>query len=173
MGGDITCSTPCALELKRKDAFTVTFTKDGYETITTNVVPVQASAGSAGMAGNILFGGLIGAAVDAGSGAMKDLTPNPLVVKMIKIGESDVDVGTLSDSTDSNANSLDTSMGATKESNEPADIIVDLSNGEPAVQDSMTNELEAELMRIENLFEKELISAKEKSQMRNKALGLN
>jgi len=173
VGGDITCSTPCALELKRKDAFTVTFTKDGYETITTNVVPVQASAGSAGMAGNILFGGLIGAAVDAGSGAMKDLTPNPLVVKMIKIGESDVDVGTLSDSTDSNANSLDTSMGATKESNEPADIIVDLSNGEPAVQDSMTNELEAELMRIENLFEEELINAKEKSQMRNKALGLN
>ena len=37
----------------------------------------------------------------------------------------------------------------------------------------MTNELEAEFMRIENLFEKELINAKEKSQMRNKALGLN
>jgi len=37
----------------------------------------------------------------------------------------------------------------------------------------MPNALGAELMRIENLFEKELINAKEKSQMRNKALGLN
>jgi hypothetical protein len=73
----------------------------------------------------------------------------------------------------SGANPLDLSVGATKESGEPADTIVDPSNGEPAVQDSMTNELEAELMRIENLFEKELINAKEKSQMRNKALGLN
>jgi len=65
------------------------------------------------------------------------------------------------------------SMGETVVINEPADTIVDPSSGEPAVQDSMTNEFEAELMRIESLFEKGLINAKEKSQMRNKALGLN
>jgi len=61
----------------------------------------------------------------------------------------------------SNANSLAMSVDAIKESREPV------------VQDSMPNALGAELMRIENLFEEELINAKEKSQMRNKALGLN
>lgn len=35
------------------------------------------------MAGNILFGGLIGAAVDAGSGATKELKPNPLNVRLV------------------------------------------------------------------------------------------
>ena len=125
MNGDVTCSTPCALELKRKHPFTVTFTKDGYETVEANVVPVQAGAGSAGMAGNILIGGLIGAAVDAGSGAMKDLAPNPLVVMMTKVGESDFDADTLSDSTDSGADPLDMSVGATKESDETVDTMVD------------------------------------------------
>jgi hypothetical protein len=32
------------------------------------------------MAGNVIFGGVIGAVVDGSSGAMNDLTPNPLVV---------------------------------------------------------------------------------------------
>jgi len=40
-------------------------------------------AGAAGMAGNVILGGLIGAAVDAGSGAMKDLKPNPVKVTMV------------------------------------------------------------------------------------------
>lgn len=85
VGGNITCTTPCALQLKRKHPFTVTFTKEGYETVEANVVPRQAGAGSAGMAGNVLLGGLIGAAVDGTSGAMKDLNPNPLRVTMVKI----------------------------------------------------------------------------------------
>lgn len=34
------------------------------------------------MAGNVVVGGLIGAAVDAGSGAMKDLKPNPIQVNL-------------------------------------------------------------------------------------------
>jgi hypothetical protein len=37
------------------------------------------------MAGNIVLGGLIGAAVDAGSGAMKELKPNPIVVKLVPL----------------------------------------------------------------------------------------
>ena len=37
------------------------------------------------MAGNILFGGLIGAAVDAGSGAMYDLKPNPVEVTLMPL----------------------------------------------------------------------------------------
>lgn len=34
------------------------------------------------MAGNVLVGGLIGAAIDANSGATQNLVPNPLVVHM-------------------------------------------------------------------------------------------
>lgn len=40
-----------------------------------------------GIAGNVLVGGLIGAGVDVASGAMLDLTPNPIVVKMVKKGD--------------------------------------------------------------------------------------
>jgi hypothetical protein len=36
------------------------------------------------MAGNVLVGGLIGIGVDAYSGAMNDLVPNPLSVKLEK-----------------------------------------------------------------------------------------
>ena len=48
-------------------------------------------AGSAGMAGNIVLGGLIGAAVDAGTGAMKDLQPNPVSVKLIGVSDKSSD----------------------------------------------------------------------------------
>lgn len=41
-----------------------------------------AGAGGAGMAGNVILGGLIAAAVDANSGATQDLVPNPLVVHL-------------------------------------------------------------------------------------------
>jgi len=34
------------------------------------------------MAGNIFVGGIIGVAVDAGSGAMNDLVPNPVNVTL-------------------------------------------------------------------------------------------
>ncbi len=38
------------------------------------------------MAGNVLVGGLIGAGVDAISGATKDLKPNPVNVRLVPIG---------------------------------------------------------------------------------------
>ena len=82
--GTVVCTTPCTLELPRKHGFSVKFEMEGYNTAEATVVPKQAAGGSAGMAGNVLLGGLIGVAVDASSGAMKDLMPNPLVVKLTK-----------------------------------------------------------------------------------------
>jgi len=76
------CVTPCAMELPRKHAFTATFSMEGYKPLTIEVVPKQAAAGTAGMAGNIIFGGLVGIVADSTSGAMKDLYPNPLVAKL-------------------------------------------------------------------------------------------
>jgi hypothetical protein len=75
-------STPCTFRMQRKTAFTATFEMDGYVTETRQVESKMAGAGAAGMAGNILVGGIVGGVIDASSGAMNDLTPNPLLVEM-------------------------------------------------------------------------------------------
>lgn len=41
-----------------------------------------ADGGAAGMAGNIVFSGVIGAAVDVNNAATRDLTPNPANVTL-------------------------------------------------------------------------------------------
>lgn len=74
--------TPTSFKLKRKRDLVVTISKAGYETATINVNSQIAGAGAAGMAGNLVFGGLIGAGIDAGSGATKQLKPNPVTVKL-------------------------------------------------------------------------------------------
>lgn len=79
------CKTPCSVKLKRKLEQVVTIRREGYEVVTVNVIPQIVSSGAAGMAGNVLVGGLIGAAVDAGSGAMKDLKPNPVKVSLVAL----------------------------------------------------------------------------------------
>jgi hypothetical protein len=72
------CVSPCNLKLKRKNGFVVTAKKEGYEPAKAVVDSKVRGGGVAGGAGNIIAGGLIGIAVDASSGAMNDLTPNPL-----------------------------------------------------------------------------------------------
>jgi len=80
------CVTPCRLKLKRKHGFTATFTKAGYETYRVEVKSKFSGGGAAATAGNVLIGGLIGAAVDGSSGALNNLTPNPLKVKLVESG---------------------------------------------------------------------------------------
>lgn len=75
-------ATPCSFDIPRKSGFTVTVSKPGYETTTHTVTSSISTAGGAGMAGNLVFGGVIGAVVDGTSGAMNDLKPNPLIVVM-------------------------------------------------------------------------------------------
>jgi hypothetical protein len=80
-------ATPCAIRMPRKDSFTMTLTLPGYQTETISVVSGVSSGGGTAMAGNIIFGGLIGVGVDATSGAMNDLTPNPVQVTLRPQGE--------------------------------------------------------------------------------------
>ena len=88
LSNGLACTTPCTLTVKRKGTFTVTLEKKGYETIMTSVVSSRDGAGTAGMAGNLLVGGIVGIGVDAATGAMNSHRPNPLVVTMVKtIGE--------------------------------------------------------------------------------------
>jgi hypothetical protein len=68
--------------MKRKNSVVVDITKDGYEPMRVNVLSQVAGAGAAGMAGNVVFGGIIGAGVDAATGATKQLKPNPVVVTL-------------------------------------------------------------------------------------------
>lgn len=79
----LACVTPCSLKVKRRGDFVVTIKKDGYETVNATVTSSIDGAGAAGMAGNVVLGGVIGAGVDAGTGAMHSHKPNPLVVKLI------------------------------------------------------------------------------------------
>lgn len=76
--------TPCTFRMERKTEFDVTLSKSGYKTWNGHVTHSVAGGGAAGMAGNVLVGGLIGAGVDATSGAMLDLKPNPLKVTLEK-----------------------------------------------------------------------------------------
>jgi hypothetical protein len=77
------CETPCTLKLRRKYPFSVEVCKAGFHTVNTTVQSEISGAGAAGMAGNVLIGGVIGAGVDAGTGATKDLRPNPLNVQLV------------------------------------------------------------------------------------------
>jgi len=86
-----TCTSPCRLKLKRKNAFTVTATLDGYQEATAEVDSRVRAGGVAGVAGNLLVGGIIGGVVDATNGSMNDLMPNPLRIHMLRPGETPSD----------------------------------------------------------------------------------
>jgi hypothetical protein len=75
-------STPCGMKVPRKNEFDVTVSKAGYVSKTQHVRSAVAGGGAAGMAGNLLLGGVIGMAVDGTNGSMNDLTPNPMNVSL-------------------------------------------------------------------------------------------
>jgi hypothetical protein len=80
--GHLCASTPCAIKMKRKSEFTATITKPGYKPATVQVSHKTAGAGAAGVAGNVLVGGVIGLGVDMYTGASQDLVPNPVTVTL-------------------------------------------------------------------------------------------
>lgn len=75
-------STPCALKMDRRSDLVVNITKKGCRPVAVNVTHKTADSGAAGIAGNVLVGGIIGLAVDASTGASQDLVPNPVIVKL-------------------------------------------------------------------------------------------
>lgn len=76
-------ATPCTFpRIDREANFSVTVSKPGYRPWTGAVTHQTAGGGAAGMAGNVILGGIIGVAVDANSGATQELVPNPLKVTL-------------------------------------------------------------------------------------------
>jgi deoxyxylulose-5-phosphate synthase len=70
--------TPCAIEVPKKQGFTVTFEKDGCQPKSVNVITRMSKSGGAAVAGNVLVGGII----DSATGAAKELVPNPVEAKL-------------------------------------------------------------------------------------------
>ncbi len=76
------CTPPCSVLLPRKHSVRVKIEKEGYKTVDTTAVSAVCGAGAAGMAGNVIVGGIIGAGVDVATGATKCFNPNPLKVTL-------------------------------------------------------------------------------------------
>lgn len=81
--------TPTSFQLPRKHAFDVYIEREGYEPLAIHVSSQISGKGAVGMAGNVLVGGLIGAGIDAFSGATKDLKPNPIKVTLVPLKKSE------------------------------------------------------------------------------------
>ena len=75
-------STPCAIKMPRRSEFVVDITSPGCKPMDVNVTHKTADGGAAGVAGNVLVGGIIGRGVDAATGASQDLVPNPVEVTL-------------------------------------------------------------------------------------------
>lgn len=89
--GHVCTSSPCSLEIARKKPFTVTAELDGYAPQTVQVESKLAPGGVAGMAGNVLVGGVIGVGIDAATGATLEHFPNPVLVEMIPTDPENAD----------------------------------------------------------------------------------
>lgn len=81
--GHVCTSSPCSLEVPRKKAFTVSAGLEGYAPQVVQVESKLAPGGVAGMAGNVLVGGVIGVGIDAATGATLEHFPNPVLIEMI------------------------------------------------------------------------------------------
>lgn len=81
-------ATPCKLEkVSREAKFTVTVSKPGYETATSDVTHKTSAEGAAAVAASFAIpGGILWSLIDANFGASQDLQPNPLSVTLKPAG---------------------------------------------------------------------------------------
>ena len=76
--------TPATFRKRRRgNSFLVTVTKPGYYSQTVTIRSKGSPTGAAATAGNVAAGGVIGVAVDAGTGAWDSLYPNPVSVRLV------------------------------------------------------------------------------------------
>ncbi len=79
------CTTPCSLRFSRKEEFSVVFRLAGHANETVEVKSRLGGAGAAGLAGNVILGGVVGIVADAASGATLEHAPNPVSVVLKKL----------------------------------------------------------------------------------------
>ena len=78
------CTTPCHLNLRRKEEFVATVTLPGYKPAQISVESKMHGGGGAALAGNLVAGGIIGGAIDGTNGSLRDLKPNPIDVTLVQ-----------------------------------------------------------------------------------------
>jgi hypothetical protein len=79
------CTTPCALQLRRKDDLRADITLPGHKP---TYVLIQSKLGGSTF-GNILLGGGVGAIVDGTNGSSNRLYPRPLIVQLAPEGSDE------------------------------------------------------------------------------------
>jgi hypothetical protein len=84
------CVAPCTIQVSRKDEFTVSFEKEGFQRQDVPVKTQLAGNGAAGFAGNILLGGIVGMGVDAATGATLEHVPNPVKAVLVPLEQPKV-----------------------------------------------------------------------------------
>ncbi len=97
INGEYRGETPLRVDLARKQDYIIKVEKEGFEPASSTIT----SKVSGMTFGNIIFGGLIGLAVDAGSGGMYKLSQDDVQITLTKLGAADVtpaDVNILSPS---------------------------------------------------------------------------
>lgn len=79
-------ATPMTTSLKRKESHTVTISLPGYESYSATFTKHV----SGWVWGNLLFGGIIGLAVDAGTGGLYYLTPDDVSAQLDRKADSEL-----------------------------------------------------------------------------------
>lgn len=83
--------TPLTVQLDKKKDQTLTFSKDGYKTVT---MPLTTSLNS-WFWGNIVIGGLIGSTTDAYTGSMNEYAPSQYLVNLVPENTSALETHTV------------------------------------------------------------------------------
>lgn len=80
----MSCSSPCALALKRDSKHFVVISKPNYEKVTLTIISVDDNSGAstADDIGNAVAFPIVGVVVDTLSGANRSLKPNPVRVSL-------------------------------------------------------------------------------------------
>lgn len=74
--------SPVTFRVTRKEDFVVVVSMEGHETAEVIMKASVAGGGAVGFVGNAIIGGVIGGAMDIGTGATMSHSPNPLIVKL-------------------------------------------------------------------------------------------
>lgn len=81
-------TSPCTVEVSRKSAFTAYAEKPGYKPGSHYIDTKFSGGGAAGLAGNVILGGVIGIGVDAATGATLDHYPNPALITLVPLADA-------------------------------------------------------------------------------------
>ena len=76
------CVGPCVINVPRRQKLTLTASAPGYQSQIIDVQTRVSGKGAAGMAGNLVLGGIVGIGVDAATGATLDHYPIPVTFNL-------------------------------------------------------------------------------------------